>query len=238
MNNQPIKTQLIDLLHEARTVHQQFIDSLTEAERNKPGQPDLWSAKDIMSHLTFWEDILVQRLDAASRGEQLPDLGDDDTVNLKNFEAHRNDSWQQITDWINRTFDALIAKVQEFSEAELTDPNHYEWQQGRPLLRSVISSAYSHPQTHFADFMLKAGNMDRATQMQEMLAEKISGFGNGMERGTAIYNLACFYALVGQSQKALSLVTEALRLEPSLIAWSKQDPDLVSLREEPAFKAF
>ena len=45
--------------------------------------------------------------------------------------------------------------------------------------------------------------------------------------GQARYNLACFYALSGQTELALSELREALRLRPSLIEWSQQDPDLV-----------
>lgn len=49
--------------------------------------------------------------------------------------------------------------------------------------------------------------------------------------------MACIYALAGKSDRALSLLGESLKLEPSLTDWSKQDADLVSLRELPAYKA-
>ena len=53
----------------------------------------------------------------------------------------------------------------------------------------------------------------------------------------ALYNLACFYATTGQPDKALPLLPEALRLRPDLVEWSKEDSDLDTLRDMPAFQA-
>ena len=55
--------------------------------------------------------------------------------------------------------------------------------------------------------------------------------------GIARYNLACFYALTGQIDLALPELREALKLRPSLLEWSKQDPDLAVLRAEPMYQA-
>ena len=51
------------------------------------------------------------------------------------------------------------------------------------------------------------------------------------------YNLACCYALAGQAEKAMDALREALRLAPDLTEWSKQDTDLVSLRERPDYQS-
>ena len=53
----------------------------------------------------------------------------------------------------------------------------------------------------------------------------------------AIYNLGCFYARNGEADRAIAAVGEALPLIPSLVEWSKQDTDLDSLRDLPAFQA-
>jgi hypothetical protein len=56
-------------------------------------------------------------------------------------------------------------------------------------------------------------------------------------QGVAVYNLACFYALSGQRDNAISGLQDALRLNPALTDWSKQDPDFDSIREDPAYLA-
>jgi len=56
-------------------------------------------------------------------------------------------------------------------------------------------------------------------------------------QGTVEYNLACFYALHNLPQAALDCLASAFAQNPDLIDWSKQDPDLDSLRSHPTFQA-
>jgi hypothetical protein len=53
----------------------------------------------------------------------------------------------------------------------------------------------------------------------------------------AIYNLACFFALIGEKEKALNNLKTAFIARPDLIEWSKNDNDLDALREDSDFKA-
>jgi len=55
--------------------------------------------------------------------------------------------------------------------------------------------------------------------------------------GAARYNLACFYALTGQLDRAVAELREALRLRPDLLEWSKQDTDLAALHELESYQA-
>jgi hypothetical protein len=237
MDNQSMKAKLINLLHEARTAEQQFIAELSDDERNQEGQPDRWATKDIVSHMTYWQECQVHRLEAASAGKIPDDFADYNKLNGENFEAHRHDSWQQVTERLNNTFDSLLSAVQKLSEADLNDGSRFPWTEGRTLNRSIVGNSYSHPVQHFCDYYVSHGQPERAIQAQEALSEKLSSLGDETVHAEALYNLACAYALSGQSQKALNLLPEAFRLSPPLIAWSLQDTDLVSLREEPAFKA-
>ena len=55
--------------------------------------------------------------------------------------------------------------------------------------------------------------------------------------GTAHYNVACSYSLLGNREEAIKELGEALALRPDLIEWSKQDPDLETIRGEAGYKA-
>ena len=74
--------------------------------------------------------------------------------------------------------------------------------------------------------------------MLEASVELLSGLDDSPQwRGTAIYNLACFLALGGIKETAIAKLGEALRLNPDLTEWSKEDADFASIREEPGYKA-
>jgi len=51
------------------------------------------------------------------------------------------------------------------------------------------------------------------------------------------YNLACHYSLLGAAAEAIRELQESLALNPGLIDWSKQDPDLDAIRGEPEYQA-
>jgi len=52
-----------------------------------------------------------------------------------------------------------------------------------------------------------------------------------------IYNVACFFALEGEKDRALDCLEKAVRAGFAHGNWVEQDPDLESLRSDPRFKA-
>ena len=56
-------------------------------------------------------------------------------------------------------------------------------------------------------------------------------------RGTALYNLACHYALTGRPERALDLLRQSFGLRSDLAAYSRTDGDLASLRSHPVYAA-
>jgi hypothetical protein len=52
-----------------------------------------------------------------------------------------------------------------------------------------------------------------------------------------MYNLACCEALAGRTQDAIEHLRVALERSEQLRSFAKEDSDLDSIRDEPAFKA-
>jgi len=52
-----------------------------------------------------------------------------------------------------------------------------------------------------------------------------------------LYGVACSYALVGQTEKAIECMEEAVRFGTIQKKWLEHDPDLSSIRDHPRFKA-
>jgi tetratricopeptide (TPR) repeat protein len=88
---------------------------------------------------------------------------------------------------------------------------------------------------HYADYYRRRGWLAKATQLYEASVAAVTDWPEWY--GLARYNLACFYALSGQTDKAIPELREALQLRPDLLEWSKQDTDLASLRDDPAYQA-
>lgn len=238
MAAESVKPRLLDLLRRGRADEVAFVASLTDAEREKKGTLDHWSAKDHVAHLAFWRNILVERLKAAQRGETPNNYDNFLEVNDHIFEENRYQRWEQVLAASSSAFNDLVSKVAEMREEELTDPSRYPWLEGAPLSRNIRSDEYDHAENHLSHMYLERGDKERAFKMQRDLIDTIGRFDPSPRvRGTAIYNFGCFLALHGDRAEAIECVRESFALRPDLLGFSRQDPDLNSLRELPEFQA-
>jgi rhodanese-related sulfurtransferase len=241
MNDAPFKPRVLELLYLARKEEQDMVAGLSEAERDATGTPEQWSAKDFVANITAWEQLQIQKLAAAVRGETPPVWRDMDLVNQINaqiFAEHQNLPWQDVQDEAERVFAGLVAQVDGLTGEELTDPYRYDWQDGEPLWAETLGNGFWHPYSQLTRFYRQRGDREYAMHVQESLVEALRRVDMPPDTvGGAIYNLACFYATNGWPGKALEVLPEALRLRPTLVEWSKQDTDLDVLRTEPAFQA-
>jgi adenylate cyclase len=51
-----------------------------------------------------------------------------------------------------------------------------------------------------------------------------------------LYNVACYYSLAGDCERALELLERAIRLGGGYYDWIMHDSDLAALRELPRFQ--
>jgi hypothetical protein len=232
-----IKTQIIALLKLGADEQRAFIASLNDSQRGQAGTSDKWSAKDNLTHIAYWQTHLIEEFRILERGETPQKLPGDNEQNETIFQEHRNQSWPEVIVAAESAYTDLAALLESYSEADLTTPNRLPPPRNNPLWRYFLNSGYAHPVFHYADYYLEHGDLARATALQQRLAKDTASVGNDESRGIADYNLACFYAKTGQKAPALELLPGALKLAPDLLDWSKEDPDLVSLHDEPAYKA-
>lgn len=54
---------------------------------------------------------------------------------------------------------------------------------------------------------------------------------------TVLYNVGCFYAVIGETERSLDCLEPALSYNFGLRAWIDKDPDLDNVRDHPRFKA-
>ncbi len=239
-SNPSIKSKVITLLYRARQQQQEFVDDLSETERNAIGTQENWSAKDVVANLNAWKHMQTGKLATALQGKVPPVWKEGELVNAINAQIYadaQHSSWQEVLDESERAFVALVAQVERMSEEELADPNHYDWQDGEALWGETLGNGAWFPFTQMTDYHYRHGDTERAVRTHETLIEAIRDAGLPSEDlGGALYNMACFYAKMDYPEKALAALTEALQLRPTLAEWAKQDADLASLHNAPDFQ--
>ncbi len=201
------------------------------------GTPDHWAPKDTFAHITYWIGASAERLATVKRGDRQGSAEDFQPVNERIFERDRLHSWDDLLAAARQASVDQIAAIEALSEADLADTT-YPWLEGGPVWRSAAGNGFEHPLEHLAHFYRERGDLARAQQLMEQQTEGIFALDPSEKgRGGLVYNQGCFWALAGQPDRAIALIREALALRPDLIEWSKQDSDLVSLRDLPDFQA-
>ena len=230
-----LKTRLIQLLDLGRSLQQQFMADLDLAARSAAGTWENWSVKDELAHVVAWQLNLLARLSALLHDEPAPDFSDFHAINRSIYDTNRDRALAEIAAEGDRAYADLAALIRSSSEDDLTRPLHFSEKESTSLLAQVMSHGLEHPVVHYADYYRRRGDMAKALQVYETGMAAVADWPE--HYGAARYNLACFYALNGQTNQAIAALGEALRLRPDLVEWSRQDTDLVALRDSAAYQA-
>ena len=75
-----MKKELTELLEKGYQAEREFIASLTDKERNSNGTFELWTAKDILAHDSYWRKHHGENMLVVLAGES-PIQTDDDQIN-------------------------------------------------------------------------------------------------------------------------------------------------------------
>ena len=235
------RTALIALLHYARDAQLELHDQLDEAEQNRAGAADNWSARDALTHCAEWTNRYLTNLETVEGGEPWPQgvtNQDIDAANLVIFKKHQGLSWDAVHTMIRETYARIDAYLESHDDAALLAPEAPD----RPTLvwRGIAGNAAMHAMLHLWEQFQKRGDWD---QLSALAGDRFATLQLAVDaddnawRGTVQYNLACVMALTGQTDAALDRLAEALRLHPALTEWSQQDSDLDSLRDLPGYAA-
>ncbi len=230
-----LKTRLVQLLDLSHAFQQQLVADLDPAERTAPGTWENWSIKDELAHIIAWQFNALARMAALIHAEPIPDFNETEKINRAIYATNRDRTLAEIAVEGDRAYADFVQLIASMSEEDLSQPTRFSAQEQRSLAAQILSNSYDHPIVHYADYYRRRGDLAKATQLYEA---SVAAVADWPERyGIARYNLACFYALSEQKEKALHELRGALQLRPDLIKWSQQDPDLVSLHDDPAFQA-
>jgi len=232
------KNLLLELLAKAHQNELSFISDLSDEERALSGTSQDWAVKDEVIHIAAWKAIMSERFVAAQADKSPPVYEDWDAENDEIFHRHREDSWQEVLEFRERSYQQLVVQIQSFDEDNLVDEQRYTWLKGRSLWNRTLHSGYFHPHWHIALFYSKRGEFELGSQLMEEITGMLLTVDESPRwQGQSIYNLACFYALSGNKEQAIENLGKAFSLSSDMIEWSREDTDLTSIWDEPGYRA-
>lgn len=148
------KDEILDALEDERENLIDAIDGLSDEDLLEAGVIGDWSIKDILAHLSAWEAELVKLLWQAHQGQ--PPSGiyasgvQVDEVNAVWSEAARSRPIGRVMDDFISVRKQTVRRVEHFTDADLTDAQHWPWLNGHPLWEWIATDSFQHEAEHAA----------------------------------------------------------------------------------------
>ena len=155
------KTELLETLRAERHQWDALLDAIGNDHMTQPGVAGHWSVKDVIAHITAYEQWLVDWLEAVRRHEFPPrSVLDDEDLERRNaavYEETRALSLQDVRDQAQQAFQELVAVTESFSDADFIDPDRTAWfmkpywGDTTSLAAAIANQSYEHYQEHVPD---------------------------------------------------------------------------------------
>jgi tetratricopeptide (TPR) repeat protein len=235
----PIRDRIRNLLDLIEQEAQQVIASLSEADRHKVGMIDHWAPKEVLCHIAGWTQRQLDNIHSAYRGGEPVKYPNFLELNDEDFQEYRKLSWEQSVLSFKAAHQAARELLDEVSEADLLRDDLIPSDPKRTLWHRIVDNAVDHTTLHLAYIHYELGDPVNAAKFQERIANLMVDLAPEDQEWAGIvgYNLACAYALSSQKEKAIEGLKKALKLNPGLTEWSKEDSDFASIREEAGYLA-
>lgn len=228
--------ELIELMNYMRARTEAYYNALPEETRVANGTWEVWSPKDALAHLTFWQSNLLEILNSLELPPpEQPPFGERNHANYLNYE---NQPWAEVHSAYAGSFDKILELVKTYSDGDLETPNRFARIPNGSLQGTILDNTFTHTATHLGELIAKNGDQRAGQELRELATQRLIEFDpSPRSQGVALYNLACSYALAGQSKRTIELLSRAFRFRPDLLDFSKQDTDFDPVRDQPEFQA-
>ena len=154
MSEQMSKKQILELIQSERAAFEVTLAQLSQAQMTRPGPDSDWSGKDILAHLAAWQQKMIQWLQESLRGET-PDRpapgmawDDLDALNEQLYLENKDKSLAEVLAAFNHMYQQSWQVVENLTEADLLDPDRFEWRRGDPMWHLVAANTWEHYREH------------------------------------------------------------------------------------------
>ncbi|MEJ2711093.1 MAG: ClbS/DfsB family four-helix bundle protein [Anaerolineales bacterium] len=152
------KKKILNLLREEKNRWEDLLAGMSEEQIVAPNLPSHWSVKDVIAHLTAWQQITNARLQAALQNHE-PEYPhwpegldheseeDLDQINAWIFDTHHDQDWASVYRAWQDSFQHVLDYTEAIPESDLTEVGKYTWIEGYAL-SAVELGTYEHHEEH------------------------------------------------------------------------------------------
>lgn len=144
------KIQILEAAQTERTKLEELLATLTVEQLTLPNIIGEWAIKDMLSHLTEWEQMVIKWYEMGVKG-LVPAVPSEDynwgqlpQLNYAIFLKFRDKSVAEIQESFKASYEQIIKMIQSIPENVLFTRGHYPWTNNNALAAYFISCTSSH----------------------------------------------------------------------------------------------
>lgn len=135
-------------------------DGLTDAQlTQRPGVQDDWSVKDLMAHIVWWENYMIERIGKIVAGTDKPAQGDLDQTNAEILAGNNKRELADVVADFDNNLRQVETLITSLTDEQINDPAAVDYG-GRQLLKFLISDTFGHYGTHQPDLERYVNSLD------------------------------------------------------------------------------
>lgn len=143
-----------DLLERAREEREALAalwHGLSEDEMTRrPGPQPAWSVKDVIAHITWWEQSMVNWVKRALSGEMLTRTETPDEINARVYQDNRDLPLATVLETFEASFPIVEALLERLDDDEINDAEVCNIRE-MPLLYFLVGNTFAHYADHVDD---------------------------------------------------------------------------------------
>ena len=153
------KAGLVAEIEESRAVFMAEIARIPAEQMEAVALYGVWSPKDLLGHIAFWERRAASLMSALLAG-QTPAKGQDvDELNAGAYQASHSLPLEAIRREEAGAYQDLMALVETLPEDTLASPARFTWLDGAPLVELALNNTSGHYAEHLPDLKTWIGTL-------------------------------------------------------------------------------
>ncbi len=144
------KSELIEAIDREYSQLHTLIANMSASQMTEDGLVGTWSAKDVLAHLTEWQQMALGWYRAGLKNQmpQLPAPGykwrQTPELNDAIYQKHRTRSLKAVRDGFYKSHAEIVQVIQALPNETLFGRNQYEWTGNNTLGTYFVSATSSH----------------------------------------------------------------------------------------------
>lgn len=143
---------LLDRIQEDREALAALWRGLTHEQMvRRPGPQEDWSVKDLIAHVAWWENFILQCVVDLINGARPQPTEDQDGLNARVYEQHRDRPLVEVLAGFDANWPRLEVLISSLNDRQLNTPAYYRTHDGVALLRVLRAGTIGHYPDHLPD---------------------------------------------------------------------------------------